>query len=246
MTETDFFERHDRFFETSTVGTHVSKRLIKPDRRSPVLRNRYKAIIDNNRPLLRDCRVLDLASHDGRWSLAALDAGAKSVHGVEGRAECVRAAERTFKHYGVDRSTYSFCNADVFDFLSEARGHPFDTILCLGFLYHTPRHYELFENFHRLRPRNVILDTAVIQSHKSFATFKEEPNDQPGMALRDADSRWSVVATPSRGLINQLTRHFGFRLREVDWESLGIKDWSQCEPYLDGTRATYVLVSKKW
>ena len=60
----EFFDKYSRFFDTSSVGNW-------PDR----LNSRYRAIISANKSLFDGARVLDLASHDGRWSYAALDAG---------------------------------------------------------------------------------------------------------------------------------------------------------------------------
>jgi hypothetical protein len=86
-----FFDRYSRFFDTSGIGTRL------PDgSRSPRLSYRYKAIIERNQALFAGARVLDLASHDGRWSLAALDSGAASVTGIEGRQLYVSAAYRLY------------------------------------------------------------------------------------------------------------------------------------------------------
>jgi len=43
--------------------------------------------IEQNREVFAGARVLDIASHDGRWSLAALESGAAHVIGVAPRAE---------------------------------------------------------------------------------------------------------------------------------------------------------------
>ena len=37
----------------------------------------------------------------------------------------------------------------------------FDLIMCLGFFYHTTRHYEMFQHFYRIGARHMILDTEV-------------------------------------------------------------------------------------
>ena len=60
------------------------------------LRCRYDAIINANVDILEGAKVLDVASHNGRWSAAAI-LGGKAAHvtGVEPRAELVEAATRT-------------------------------------------------------------------------------------------------------------------------------------------------------
>ena len=134
-----FFERHDRFFETSDVGTRL------PDgTRSPRLRYRHEAIIERNRALFPAARVLDLASHDGRWSLAALDAGASFVLGIEGRKHFVVASNENFAAYDVASNRYSFLQGDLPSAMTTLVPGSFEVILCLGFFYHTVRHYEFF------------------------------------------------------------------------------------------------------
>src|SRR5262245_21272680 len=89
-TSVNFFDRHPRFYENT--GTKL-----KPNR----FVQRYQAIIHMNKEAFLGARVLDLASHDGRWSMAALDAGAQYIEGVEGRLELVARSFETFKHYEV-------------------------------------------------------------------------------------------------------------------------------------------------
>src|SRR5918993_4504345 len=57
---------------------------------------RHRAIIEANQDILARARVLDLASHDGRWSFAALEAGATQRSGVEGSPRPVVPPIRTF------------------------------------------------------------------------------------------------------------------------------------------------------
>jgi 23S rRNA G2069 N7-methylase RlmK/C1962 C5-methylase RlmI len=75
---TPFFDRFNRFYSTSRTSPW-------PER----LHARYQAIIQENLDLLRGQRVLDVASHDGRWSFAALKAGCAHVTGMEAREHLV-------------------------------------------------------------------------------------------------------------------------------------------------------------
>src|SRR4051794_35085751 len=76
----------------------------KPDR----LNERYEAMFATNRDILDEARVLDLASHDGRYSFAAMKTGAAHVTGVEVRESLVDKALETFAFYGQDPETYRF------------------------------------------------------------------------------------------------------------------------------------------
>ena len=84
-----FLDKFPRFYTTS----HTS-----PDPHR--LNSRYEAIIAKNADRLAGKRVLDIASHDGRWTFAALSAGAAHVTGAEPRRELIDNAESTFAESG--------------------------------------------------------------------------------------------------------------------------------------------------
>lgn len=68
-----FFDDHPEFLETSSTAAGKDR-----------LNLRHVAIIEEHCKILSGSRVLDIASHDGRWSFAALQAGATHVTGIEG------------------------------------------------------------------------------------------------------------------------------------------------------------------
>ena len=68
------FDEFPRFYETSETFAYPNR-----------LNLRHEAIFGENKEVFEGQRVLDIASHDGRWSFAALKAGATSVVGIEGR-----------------------------------------------------------------------------------------------------------------------------------------------------------------
>src|SRR6266446_801015 len=84
-----FFDQYPRFYSTSMVSP-------SPER----LNERYRALISPNEEFIRGKTILDLAAHDGRWSFAALKAGARHVTGIEGRAHLVESAIATAQEYG--------------------------------------------------------------------------------------------------------------------------------------------------
>jgi len=233
----DFFDRYARFISTSGVGTRLPG-----GGRSPRLPARYKAIVEQNRALFAGAKVLDIASHDGRWSMAALDAGAKEVVGVEGRRHLVASAYRTFSHYGVKPAQYQFIVGDIFDALPKFEPGEFDLVLCLGFFYHTTRHHELFAQLGRLRLRSVILDTEIVQGSGPIVRFKIERTTGDQSALADMTGFPTTISgSPNHEMIVMLARHFDFVLRTVDWNGLGIKDWTGLDDYKADRRRTYVL-----
>ena len=84
-----FAEDYPRFME-------VSELIPKPER----MNERYEALFASNRDIFDGARVVDLASHDGRYSFAALKTGAAHVTGVEVRQSLVDKAQETFAFYG--------------------------------------------------------------------------------------------------------------------------------------------------
>src|SRR5205814_1234121 len=99
-----FFDRYSRFYETSQTTPYRGR-----------LNLRYEAIFAENRDVFDGATVLDIASHDGRFSLAALACGAKSVIGIEARPDLVEHATDTLAAYGWGPDRCSFLTGDVFD-----------------------------------------------------------------------------------------------------------------------------------
>ena len=85
----NFFEKYPEFINEGTTGVAGQR-----------LEYRYKAIIGNQKNYFKNAKVLDLASHDGRWSLASLEAGASKVVGIEGRENLVEKSNKILEKYG--------------------------------------------------------------------------------------------------------------------------------------------------
>ena len=85
----NFFEKYPEFINEGTTGVAGQR-----------LEYRYKAIIENQKNSFKNAKVLDLASHDGRWSLASLEAGASKVVGIEGRENLVEKSNTILEKYG--------------------------------------------------------------------------------------------------------------------------------------------------
>jgi hypothetical protein len=92
-----FFDGFTRFYSTSVTGG-------SPNR----LNQRYLACIKWNKAAIQGKRILDLASHDGRWSFAAIKAGATNVVGIEARDHLVQAAVVNLREYGVADNSFRF------------------------------------------------------------------------------------------------------------------------------------------
>lgn len=206
-----FFDEHERFLDTGTVFTARHR-----------LNLRHKAIFERNRDALKGARVLDIASHDGRWSYAALEAGASHVIGVEARGEVVDSARESLAAEGIDESRYEFVQGDIFDTMAEQK-YDVDVVMCLGFLYHTYRHTELFSLMRACNPQHLLIDTTVNLSKEPLLRLRRDKPENAGQAVLDkfAHGSYSLVARPSAAAVRMMVEAYGFEVEdEVDWPSL--------------------------
>lgn len=206
-----FFDDHPRFLETSTV-------IPKPDR----LNLRYEAIFAANKDVFDGARVLDLASHDGRWSLAALRTGAAHVTGIEARQEAMDNANANLAHYGADPDTYQFISGDIFDVLRHEK-FDVDVVLCLGYLYHTYRQTELLYRIRQMAPTYLLLDTQVIPRKEPLLKLYVDRPHKPGEAVLDefAHGMTTLVSRPSVPALQMMLRAYDFSVEHIcDWHTL--------------------------
>jgi hypothetical protein len=206
-----FFDAYPRFYETSETAPFRGR-----------LNLRYEAIFAENSDAFDGARVLDLASHDGRWSLAALKTGAAHVVGIEGRPELVANAKANFEHYGIERTRYRFVAGDIFEQIASPQWR-FDVVLCLGFLYHTLRYNELMFHVRRMEPRYVIIDTGVVGYEEPVVRLRAEPVADQRNAIADAYSWQGVVLSgePSVAAVEKLLSVYDFEVeRTTEWTQL--------------------------
>jgi hypothetical protein len=228
-----FFDQYPRFYSTSTVNAG-------PER----LNERYRALIGSNELLIRDKTVLDLASHDGRWSFAALKAGARHVTGIEGRSPLVEFAMATAQAYEIGADRYRFIAGDVFEQLDKLQTNSFDTVFCFGFLYHTPHHMLLLTKIAQLNPKHLILDTAIDPSTTDCVVrlAKEEVTGGDGGAIagQPGDPLHALVGRPSRSALELMLTSFGWSFSYYDWHRAGIKTWRGLDDYRGNRRVSLV------
>jgi Methyltransferase domain len=232
-----FFDDFPRFYETSDTGADRGR-----------LNLRYEAIFGDREETLQGARVIDIASHDGRWSFAALKTGAAEVVGIEAREELVRVARENVAHYGVDDSRLRFVAGDVFARLGQSVVEA-DVVLCLGYLYHTLRYNELMLRIRATNPRFLVIDTVVLPRRKRpFVKLRLDRNEPQRNAVADSYSYGdaTVVGWPSLPALELLLGAYGFAVESyADWGSLlrdnpGLEDVSD---YAQARRVTAWCVS---
>lgn len=253
-----FFDQFNRFYTTSQTSPFPHR-----------LNGRHDAIIARNSDFLSGAKILDIASHDGRWTFAALKAGAAYVKGIEPRRELIDNALETFSHYGVSPERFTFECGDVFELLA---GESFDVVLCLGFFYHTIRHAELLDRIERTGAALVILDTEVaptpdesrategrttapddsrlIFNNPNDVQLLREPVSDEQMAFHDSLTRngYTLVGRPSRAAVQYLSDHFGYSCSHYDWQAHFVRHperVSSMSDYAQGWRDTFYLSKRE-
>jgi tRNA (mo5U34)-methyltransferase len=175
-------------------------------------------------------RVLDLGSNAGYWSLAAIEAGADFVLGIDGRQMHVDQADLVFDAKGIDPARYRFETGNIF---THGFAGDFDVILCLGLMYHISKPMELFEIMASVHPELLLIDTTVSLIPSSvFRIAREDSLDNPRNAIDH-----EVVLIPSRQAVLDLAAQFGFRGAVLAHE---ISDYTGMEDYRTKQRAAFL------
>ncbi len=228
-----FFEQFPRFYLTSSTAPTTAR-----------LNLRYEAIVGENRDVFSGASVLDLGCHDGRWSLAALAAGARSVIGIEARPELVKAAAENLAAYGYGPDRARFITGDVHEIL-RTEDLDADVVLCLGFLYHTLRYNELLYGIRRTGARHLIIDTfsPYMMGPVANVNVVTEQVDEEGKAAADTytDGPWVLVGRPNLAAIQTMLGAYGYQVERLsDWAGL-LRDnpgTDNCGDYANETRIT--------
>jgi SAM-dependent methyltransferase len=229
--EEGFFDSYPRFYSTSTTGANANR-----------LNQRHRALIESNAGIIQDKAVLDIASHDGRWSLAAYKAGARQVLGIEARQHLVNSARANMEVYQVAEDRVHFVLGDVFEELDRLQADTFETVLCFGFFYHTLHHMLLLSKITRLRPKHVIFDTQIDPAPTSVIRIFEESTAKEGAgAVADAGTPTRVlVGVPSRSALELMLASSGLTYSYYQWRQAGIERWDGLNAYRKGLRVSLV------
>jgi Methyltransferase domain len=235
-----FFEQFPRFYTTSSTAPTIGR-----------LNLRYEAIIAENRDVFAGASVLDLASHDGRWSLAALASGAESVIGIEARPELVTTATATLGEYGYGADRVRFMAGDMHELLN-SQDFKVDVVLCLGFLYHTLRYNELLDGIRRTGARHLIIDTFSPHMMDPVPNVNviTEDADEEGRAAADVYTHGTavLVGRPNLAAIQTMLGAYGYRVERLsDWAGL-LRDnpgTENCGDYANQRRITARCVSAR-
>jgi SAM-dependent methyltransferase len=172
-------------------------------------------------------RVLDLGCNSGFWSLAAVEAQAEFVLGVDAKQMYVEQAELVFEAKGIDRARYRFEQGNV---LAHDFTERFDVVLCLGLLDHVAKPVELFELIARIAPQLVVIDTEISRARTSIFELDSLYN-------RENAVEHETVLIPSRLAVVELAAQFGFATVALPHD---MDDYAGMDDYLHQRRLAFI------
>lgn len=182
---------------------------------------RHRFVIEPYVERIKGARVLDLASHDGRWPYAFAKAGAKQVVGIEGRAELV-AQFATYPDKTLRRRVQLHVG-DIFEGLRAlaAKGEKFDVVGVLGIYYHIMDHYGLLCLIHRLSPRLIIVDSEFMTAPwPHIALVFEDTSKDLNSTAYVAGQTKVPVGIPSCAALERMASSLGYATEWQDWGRL--------------------------
>jgi len=225
-----FFQRYDRFHDTSTTDTRGER-----------LDYRHRALVTRTRAVIEGRRVLDLASHDGRWSFAALCAGARHVTGIEGKPYLVDNARETFAHYEVPAERHDFVVGDCLATLPTLQRGAFDTVFCFGFLYHTMHHWDLLRAITALGPSVLLIDSVFVLDDRAAIVLGYDDWRLEGAALPESsDEARTLVGVPTPRGLQVMLDQLGWESRFLPNPEPTTPQWEGITDYQSGRRKALV------
>jgi len=225
----EFCDRFPRFLETTeTIPSRMR------------LNARWRAIIGWNATILAGRRVLDLGCHDGRWSFAALEAGARHVIGIEARAHLVRKAAENFSYYGVPTNSYDFVTGDAVEALRSFKAASVDLVMCLGFFYHTLEHMRLLLEVRRLGAECLIIDTSISPAEEPIVAlaFESTEDTRNSVDYGLTGNNKVLIGAPSRSGLVAMLNYAGYQADFFDWQNNAVGDWTDLPDYAAHLRVT--------
>jgi len=212
------------------------------------LESRYKMIVEPFLDEISGKSVLDLACHDGRWSLLFAVSGARRVVGVEGRPDVLEK----FKDFPGAEHTDKIelrCN-DIFAELESevANGADYDVVAILGVFYHIVDHFKLLNLVRSLNPKLIIIDSqfahdaTLKQTSRPIIVLSMETTQHDLCPIPGPDGREAVaIGIPSFSAMELMARSIDHSIEWVDPNILPTDQRAGVDKYFKtAVRAKYV------
>jgi ubiquinone/menaquinone biosynthesis C-methylase UbiE len=247
------------FLDTSCTGANLHR-----------LNWRCEILLSRNREVINGKKILDLGSHDGRFTFACLKLGAKHVTGIEGREYLIKSSIDNLTKMGYTSEKYYFIQGDVFDYITNVKPKEFDTILCLGFFDHTIRQIELLREFKRIQPNTLMLEMRVergfflnivnplryisrikFRHFPRISDYVDKVQGKTGKAClvfidESHEKEGSTIdpidiaARPNRSFVELMFNTHRFSIKQLKWNKKEISNRGDVREYLHNTRVCYI------
>jgi len=120
---------------------------------------RIEVLLDNNRQCIQNKSIIDIGSHTGIFSWAALQLGAKFIHGIDVEKRTVKRCMDLFLNEKISTSKYKFETNNIIDFLEKVERKSFNTVFCFGVLYYMTEPLRLIKLMARAAKETILIDT---------------------------------------------------------------------------------------
>jgi 16S rRNA G966 N2-methylase RsmD len=219
-----FFSDLPIFYKIDSIR-QIGGKSNRPTAAMERLNIRHQMIIEHHSDLIKGARVLDFGSYDGRWTYAALEAGAEHVTGIEIDQDFIDQATQNLSKLGSSPDRYDFIVGDLLEQLRKIEPGDYDGIINAGIFYHITYHVELMKEMERLDVDWIILDSTVQLDEKPIVKWSLSP--------------YGIEGTPSVSAIELMSNQTGFKTERVPLpENTSVGMWD----YNDGYRVTMTLL----
>ena len=123
------------------------------------INGRIGVLLENNYQSLKNKSILDVGSHTGIFSWAALQLGAKFVHGIDVEERTINRCMELFLEEETNPSSYTFQAENITNFLERIDAKSFNTIFCFGVLYYMAEPLNLLKLMARAAKETILIDT---------------------------------------------------------------------------------------
>lgn len=248
-------EKDFSFFEKDSVFFESSKTSAPPNR----LNNRGYFLIHKNKHLFENKKILDLASHDGRFSYQCIKANCRFVLGIEFKKHLIENAKKNFSKLKIPKSKFKFVQGDALEQISKLPDKSFDVVLCLGFFYHCIYHLPLLKEMKRVARDCLILDTNIVlvptRLDKFFWLFGKLcprairilrtngvmavmfDGGKEGSAANSVFN--GLVGVPNKEALEMMLRAAGFSFEYLDTKPFN-NNWQDLRGYKNGSRVSLI------
>jgi SAM-dependent methyltransferase len=204
---------------------------------------RIGVLLENNHQTLKNKSILDVGSHTGIFSWAALHLGAKFVHGIDVEERTINRCMELFSKEEINTSSYIFEVENIINFLERIEEKSFNTVFCFGVLYYMAEPLNLLKLMARAAKETILLDT--FTATYSAVQGKDAPKIYPHLTsqilnlpmmiscptqsekkdynLPESFNRkgrnLSLTSLPTKAMLELWFESLGLRWEQLDWSS---------------------------